>query len=274
MGDPVSAFDKYPELIEVMRHIRENLHEPLTIEQLSRLASYSPWHFIRIFKEQTGLTPQAYIASLRLQRAKELLMSTHLPVRDIALELGYNSLGTFTTRFGRSVGLTPAVFRESAARASEHLERLADAGVWRARREPATGPVVEGTLRTEVPFNGIIRVGLFGKPIPDGLPDYGTLVRAGGSFRFSGVKPGVYYLLATTVSWGMQARELLLPDSTLRFRSASPIVVRHGERTPHQELTLRPPRIADPPILVSLPLLMQLFYLQQTGRGGGLPGPR
>ena len=91
-GDPVS--DKYPELIEVMKYIRQNLHEPLTIEQLSRYAAYSPFHFIRIFKEQTGLTPQYYIASLRLQKAKELLMTTDLPVRDIAMELGYQSLGT------------------------------------------------------------------------------------------------------------------------------------------------------------------------------------
>jgi hypothetical protein len=39
-------------------------------------------------------------------------------------------------------------------------------------------------------------------------------------------------------------------------------------------LTLRPPRFDDPPILVSLPLLMEMFYLQQTGKGSGLPGPR
>jgi len=274
MGDPVSVSGKYPELIEVMRYIRDNLHEPLTVGELSRYAAYSPYHFIRIFKEQTGLTPQAWIASLRLQRAKELLMSTDLPVRDIALELGYQSLGTFTTRFGRSVGLTPAGFRESAHWAAGHLELLAEAAVWRARREPAFGPRVEGSLRTEVPFDGIFLVGLFGKPVPDGLPDYGTLVRAGESFRFSGVKPGVYHLLATTVSWDMRTRDLLLPDMTLRARSATPIVVRPGERTPHQELTLRPPRFDDPPILVSLPLLMRLFYLQQTGQGGGLPGPR
>jgi AraC-type DNA-binding domain-containing proteins len=272
MGDFVSG--KYPELIEVMKYIRQNLHEPLTIEQLSRYVSYSPFHFIRIFKQQTGLTPQYYIASLRLQKAKELLMTTSLPVRDIAMELGYRSLGTFTTRFGRSVGMTPAGFRNSAAQAAEHLRRLADAGIWHSGREPASDDGVEGSFRTEVPFEGIVMVGLFGKPIPDGLPDYGTLVRADDGFRFSGVKPGIYYLMATTVSWGMQSRDLLLPDMTLRARSASPIVVRHGERTPHQELTLRPPRFDDPPILISLPLLMEMFYLQQTGRGSGLPGPR
>lgn len=271
-GDPVS--DKYPELIEVMKYIRQNLHEPLTIEQLSRYAAYSPFHFIRIFKEQTGLTPQYYIASLRLQKAKELLMTTDLPVRDIAMELGYQSLGSFTTRFGRSVGLTPAEFRNSAAHAAEHLRQLTDAAIWHSGHEQAPGDCVEGSFRTEIPFEGFVMVGLFSKPIPDGLPDYGTLVRTDNAFRFSGVKPGIYYLMATTVSWGMQARDILLPDMTLRARSASPLVVRHGERTPHQELTLRPPRFDDPPILVSLPLLMEMFYLQQTGKGSGLPGPR
>jgi len=69
-GDPVS--DKYPELIEVMKYIRQNLHEPLTIEQLSRYAAYSPFHFIRIFKGQTGLELRHEDADSEQQQRPEM----------------------------------------------------------------------------------------------------------------------------------------------------------------------------------------------------------
>lgn len=253
--------EKYPDLFEVIRYIRHHLHEPLTVAELSRYAAYSPYHFIRIFKAQFGLTPQYYIASMRLQKAKELLVTTNLPVRDIALELGYQSLGTFTTRFAKCVGVTPGEFRNTSESAERYLGLLADSSLWRPRPlEHPPNNRIEGIVRSEVPFHGIVLVGLFPKPIPEGLPLYGTLVRGADSFCFAGVKPGLYYLMATSISWGMPAKEFLLPYSTLRTRSRTPIMVQSGAPVPPQEVLLHPPRLDDPPILISLPLLMRRFY--------------
>jgi hypothetical protein len=118
---------------------------------------------------------------------------------------------------------------------------------------------VEGTIEAAVPFEGIILIGLFAKPIPEGLPLYGTLVPSLGDFCFPDVKPGIYYLMATSVSWGMKAIDFLLPHTTLRFRSLEPVIVEPYSAVPHQQVRLNVPRPDDPPILVSLSLLMDNF---------------
>jgi AraC family transcriptional regulator len=100
---------------------------------------------------------------------------------------------------------------------------------------------------------------LFAKPIPEGLPLYGTLLFSLGDFCFTGIKPGTYYLMATSVSWGMQAMDFLLPHATLRFRSKEPIKVGLNFSVPHQQVMQNVPRTDDPPILISLPLLMNNF---------------
>lgn len=266
--------ERYPEIDEVVAYIHRHLDEPLTLDRLARYAAYSPYHFTRVFKERIGLSPQYYVSALRLQKAKELLLHTNMKVRDIAMEIGQNSLGTFTTRFTERIGVTPADFRNSAHQANRHLLELrdlrnfGDPGDFR-RQEPSFGvsrlPAgcgqVEGTITAEAPFEGVVLIGLFAKPIPEGIPLHGTLTRlpSPATFRFENVEPGTYYLMATSVSWSMQANDMLLPQATLRTRSRQPIVV--GPCSPFHNLEVRlyPPRLDDPPILISLPLLMKRF---------------
>lgn len=257
--------DQYPEIDDVISYIHRHIDEPLTLPELASHIAYSPFHFTRIFKARTGLTPHYYIASLRLQRAKELLLQTDLPVRDIGMEIGQQSLGTFTTRFTEKVGLTPGEFRKSVMHVSTQFNMLQTLAEWPAseddsplaeRKETAR---IEGTVKAVEPFEGTILIGLFPKPIPEGLPLYGTLLPGLGDFCFPHVKPGVYYLMATSVSWEMQSEEIMLPNTTLRTRTRQPIVVDSATPVSHQQVTLFPPRLEDPPILISLPLLMKKF---------------
>ncbi|MCD9025337.1 helix-turn-helix domain-containing protein [Cohnella silvisoli] len=252
--------DRYSEIDEVIAYIHQNIYEPLLLSRLAGYAGYSPFHFTRIFKERIGVTPLYYVSSLRLQRAKELLLQTNMNVRDIGLEIGQQSLGTFTTRFSERVGVTPSDFRNSALQADNHfrdLQRLTD---WRDSQHANNHYArIEGTVRATIPFSGFILIGLFAKPIPEGLPLYGTLVSSLGDFSLTGVKPGTYYLMATSVSWGMQVMDFLLPQTTLRTRSKEPIIVRPNSSVPHQHVMLHLPRLDDPPILISIPLLMNNF---------------
>lgn len=251
---------RYPEIDAVISYIHTCLDEPLPLSRLARYAGYSAYHFSRIFKEKTGLSPLYYVSSYRLQKAKDLLLQTNLSVRDIGLEVGQQSLGTFTTRFTEKVGVTPSQFRHSAQRADHLLRSLQNLSDWTSpQTTPNQGSSVAGTVETTAPFKGVILVGLFAKPIPEGLPLYGTLLPAPGNFCFTGVKPGTYYLMATSVTWEMQAIDFLLPNTTLRGRMKEPVNVTLDSSVPHQHLALRPPRIGDPPILISLPVLMNIF---------------
>lgn len=250
----------YPEIDEMITYIHKHIDEPLPLSRLAHHASYSPFHFSRIFKQKTGLSPHYYVASLKMQKAKDLLLNTDLTVRDIGMEIGQQSVGTFTTRFTERVGMTPSQFRRSPMQVGTYLQSLKKMANWTERPVmEIQGNKVEGMIEAETPFHGVILVGLFTKPIPEGLPRYGTLLSSIGDFTFTNVHPGVYYLMATAVSWEMKINEILVPQQTLRAKAEQPVIVGSEMVPSQQRLLLRGPRLDDPPILISLPLLIRNF---------------
>ncbi|UFT99533.1 AraC family transcriptional regulator [Radiobacillus kanasensis] len=250
----------YSEIDEVIAYIHQHINEPLPLSQLAHHAAYSSYHFSRIFKQRTGLSPHHYVSSLKVQRAKDLLLNTDLTVRDIGMEIGQQSLGTFTTRFTERVGMTPSQFRKSPTQVSMYLQSLKNLNNWSHNLiSESQSTRVEGTIEAEFPFFGVILIGLFTKPIPAGLPPYGTLLSSLGPFTFTDVRPGIYYLMATAVFWEMKTHEILVPHQTLRAKVNHPIIVGSEMAIPQQRLLLRRPRLDDPPILISLPLLMKNF---------------
>src|SRR5690606_38107194 len=134
-----------------------------------------------------------YVSSIGLQKAKDMLLNTTMNIRDIGLEIGQQSLGTFTTRFTERVGITPSDFRNSARQVDHHMQTLQLLDNWRAPRL-LSGPHtrIAGSIDAEAPVEGFILIGLFAKPIPEGLPLHGTLLSALGEYEFTGVQPGTY----------------------------------------------------------------------------------
>jgi AraC-like DNA-binding protein len=98
-------------LSKVREFIDRHYAKPLTIDALASRANLSPYHFIRIFRVAFGQTPHQYVRARRVERAKELLVTTPLPVTEICDRVGFQSLGTFCTLFKKMTGETPAEFR-------------------------------------------------------------------------------------------------------------------------------------------------------------------
>jgi AraC-like DNA-binding protein len=88
--------------------------QPLDVAALARAAHVSPHHFIRRFKEAFGETPYQYVLTRRVERAQELLRNTDLTVTEICLEVGFQSLGSFSSAFHRVAGMSPTDYRASA----------------------------------------------------------------------------------------------------------------------------------------------------------------
>lgn len=257
--------EMYPEINHAIQFIQDNLHEDLTLEQIARHVSYSPYHFSRIFKQKIGLPPHYFLSSMRIQKAKELLIHTHLSIRDIGLEIGQQSLGTFTTRFTEKVGISPSAFRNTALVTKDHLKKIHQLSAYQQQKIAAftSNQIVKGTIEATPSFRGVILVGLFAKPIPEGLPLYGTILNQAGPFLFNSVKPGKYYLLTTSISMEMGSTAMLLTEKTLRAKLDQPVIVNGFDPVSPIKLTLRPPKIDDPPILTSVQVLMQR-YLTRT----------
>jgi transcriptional regulator GlxA family with amidase domain len=100
-------------LCRVRDWMREGLEEPLTLADLSLEAGLSEWHLLRAFRAAFGETPHEYLTRLRLERARELLTITNRSVTEICFDVGFTSLGSFSTLFRRHVGLSPAAYRRS-----------------------------------------------------------------------------------------------------------------------------------------------------------------
>ncbi|MFL6229028.1 MAG: helix-turn-helix domain-containing protein [Pyrinomonadaceae bacterium] len=83
----------------------------LPLEVLASAAYLSSFHFARLFKKVTGASPHAYLAALRIERAKALLATTDLSITEVAQRVGYSSSSHFTKAFRQSTALTPRAFR-------------------------------------------------------------------------------------------------------------------------------------------------------------------
>ncbi|MDE6977928.1 MAG: AraC family transcriptional regulator, partial [Lachnospiraceae bacterium] len=104
--------ESYVNLAEkVTAFISEHFAEKLTISQLASLVSLSDYHFIRIFKRQTGFTPHEYILNTRMNTARYLLKNSTLSVKDICFSTGFSCESVFCNTFKRREGITPAQYR-------------------------------------------------------------------------------------------------------------------------------------------------------------------
>jgi len=94
--------------------------EPLEVEDLARAAGLSKAHFSREFRRVFGESPHAYLLTRRLERAATLLRNTDYSVAEICLEVGLQGVGSFTTSFKRTYGMTPTAYRAAFPPASHN----------------------------------------------------------------------------------------------------------------------------------------------------------
>lgn len=100
---------KLRRVIEVMK---ARLAEEFCLPQLAQVAGLSDYHFSRLFKRATGLSPSQYFIRLRMARARHLLLGTDQSVIEIGMEVGYSSPSHFSQVFRREVGMTPSAYRQ------------------------------------------------------------------------------------------------------------------------------------------------------------------
>ena len=97
---------------QTMVYIRKHLDNHLGIDMLADKACMSKDHYIRVFKKETGETPNVYITKRRLERAELALATSELSVKGIAQTLGYEDHSYFNRVFKQNAGVTPQQYRE------------------------------------------------------------------------------------------------------------------------------------------------------------------
>ena len=123
-------------------------HEAWPVARLARVSHVSPAHFARVFKDAFGVPPHRYLLTRRIERATALLRDSELPILEIALQTGWNSLGTFGRTFRDITGESPGDFR-ARMRASPHALAEAPACYVSAALRPGLTIAVSEKRRLE-----------------------------------------------------------------------------------------------------------------------------
>lgn len=251
MGSPGmrdSTLQSHYESVErVIAVMRNQLDQPMTLQQMARIGFASPYHFSRTFREVTGVPPVQFLYALRLDQAKRLLTETQKKVIDICYEVGYSSVGTFSRRFADVLGVSPMRFRKIID------NRLTPSpGITaNSHGQAQTGTLVQGHVTAPGDFRGAIAVGLFHTRIPQGQPVSCTVIENGGAFELERVPHGSSYLFAVGLANPSESSLSYEHGNALRAGGQRLRICRnavHGLTS----LRLRNPSPFDPPLLLML----------------------
>lgn len=102
----------YFTLKKVVEHIKDNLHEDLSLKSLGQLSGLSPNYLHSLFSKTMKMTLNEYVTHLRLEKAKQLLVTTENQISLIALECGFDNIPYFSYVFKRRVNASPTQFRQ------------------------------------------------------------------------------------------------------------------------------------------------------------------
>ncbi len=92
--------------------LEKSSSEELHLDDIARAVDLSPYHFLRLFKRELGVTPYRYLLQARVRKAVELLAATNQPVTEIAFDVGFGDLSNFINAFRREIGCSPGQFRK------------------------------------------------------------------------------------------------------------------------------------------------------------------
>lgn len=191
----------------VLALAREHAAEGIGVGDLAEAAGYSPFHFTRLFSRSIRMSPGAYLTALRIDAAKRLLLHGDDAVIDVATAVGFDSLSSFTRRFGALVGVPPARLRRLA-------DEVADSPLRPFRLGDERQPVVR--VRFDVPAahrpSPQVRIwaGWFAQPAPIGMPQSGVLIDQAGETEIP-LAPGFPWLLANVLPSSAEPDEQIAP---------------------------------------------------------------
>ncbi|SHJ52538.1 two-component system, response regulator YesN [Geosporobacter subterraneus DSM 17957] len=100
------------ELEIILHYIEKNFHKGITLEDVAKHVGLSPFYLSKLFKKQVGINFIEYVTKKKIDKAKDLLVQTNLPVINIALELGFHEPNYFSKVFKKVEGITPSQYRD------------------------------------------------------------------------------------------------------------------------------------------------------------------
>ncbi|HEY2577496.1 MAG TPA: AraC family transcriptional regulator [Streptosporangiaceae bacterium] len=251
-----------------IKFICEKYGEPLSLSDVAGSAILSRFHFCRLFRDATGVTPGRFLSAVRIYQAKRMLLMTGMNVTEIAFAVGYNSLGSFSNHFTDSVGIPPGRFRHAAR--SGGIELLGP----RREPSPASGTVT-GTVTLPRGYADVrVYLGAFDTPIVQRQPASAALIEVPAAdkpvpYSLSGIPGGTWFVRAVAVADNADPEPWT--RRSLLVGGSGPLAVAPGASI-GARIGLRPRQPTDLPILLALPDLELQPLPPGVAVSGAAPG--
>ena len=107
----------------VASFIRSNYSRKLSLTEMAETVHLSPWRLCHLFQEAMGTSPQRFLTKVRLEKARKLLATEFLTVKEVMNRVGMSDASSFARSFKAAYGLTPARYRSEAKAMDSHQER-------------------------------------------------------------------------------------------------------------------------------------------------------
>lgn len=234
---------------QAIRFMSESYEEPLSLADIADKAIMSRFHFCRLFKQHTGITPGRFLSAVRIYQAKRMLLTTSLNITEIAFAVGYNSLGSFSNHFADSVGVSPGRFR-----------RIGRGGDFQPGERSAPPSAADGSVSGQITFpdgyaGARVYVGAFDSPIVQRRPARAALLDLAeidqpAAYRLERVPAGTWFIRAVAVADTVDPEPWT--QTTLLVGGCEPVRVAAGDEL-SVNFSVRPKLATDLPILLALP---------------------
>jgi len=231
--------------------MKENYFEDtLDLLRIAESANLSPWHYNRVFKKIVGITPKKFLMALRILESKKLLIESDWTSTDVCFEVGYNSLGSFTSKFSKEVGVSPNKFRKKKGYQTNTSFNEISYG------EGDCGSV-RGNIIVPKNFSGTIFLGAFTSDFPSGIPSSCCVINTerDTEFLLHDLPIGNYHIFVAGFNHQVLSEGILTTQDFFRAKYDQNIMVNMNKQqiSLQYDLELRPEKETDPPLLTSLP---------------------
>jgi AraC-like DNA-binding protein len=109
---PAQAARSRDGVVRAIEWLERSATDDVHLADIARVAELTPFHFLRVFKQETGVTPYRFLVRARIRRAVAQLTQTAAPITEIAYDVGFGDLSNFVHTFRRELGCTPSAFRK------------------------------------------------------------------------------------------------------------------------------------------------------------------
>lgn len=244
-------------LIGVARAIglmRADPASTLRVEHLAEEARMARSHFLHVFRSVTSISPCRFLAAVRMEKAKALLVDSQESVTSICFEVGYQSVGTFTTLFTEFVGVSPTALRKlNGALAQMSVADFCFRNIGADSVDERCRHMV-GSIEGLPDFEGAAFVGVFSSAIAQGRPLAGRFLPTLGRFRLQVPRTsGRACILAAALPVTTTVAEFLGPSQGSLLVAGMPLAsVATSQCCGAVNLRLRKLTPFDPPVLTAL----------------------